>query len=160
MYRRTLAAAVATAALMFAGAASAQQTSVGVTAGTTGLGLEFGYDVSDVFGLRANGNLFGYSKDVESDGIQYDGKLKLRSLGVLGDFYPFESGFRVTGGAYYNDNHVNLTATPSGPVTIGGTSYTLICPLPSGPSTILVWIMKEKRNGQEAQAGGDYRQAA
>jgi len=36
----------------------------------------------------------------------------------------------------------------------------VICPLPSGPSTILVWTMKEQRNGQEAQAGGDYRQAA
>jgi hypothetical protein len=124
MYRRFFAAAVAASALMVAGAASAQQTSLGVTAGTTGLGVELGYDMSDAFGLRANGNLFGLSKDVESDGIQYDGKLKLRSLGVLGDFYPFESGFRVTGGAYYNDNHVNLTATPSGPVTIGGTSYT------------------------------------
>lgn len=124
MSRRNLAAAVAAGALMFAGAAAAQQTSLGVTAGTTGLGVELGYDFSDAVGLRANGNLLGFSHDVESDGIQYDGKLKLRSLGVLGDFYPFESGFRVTGGVYYNDNHVNITATPSGPVTIGGTTYT------------------------------------
>jgi hypothetical protein len=124
MHRRFFAAAVAAAALLGAGAASAQQTSVGVSAGTPGLGLEFGYDFSDAVGLRANGNWFSMSKDVESDGINYDGKLKLRSLGVLGDFYPFESGFRATGGVYYNDNHVNLVATPSGTVTIGGTPYT------------------------------------
>ena len=124
MVRRILAAAVAAGALMVAGAASAQQTSVGVSAGTPRHGLEFGYDFTDAFGLRANGNWFSMSKDVESDGITYDGKLKLRSLGVLGDFYPFESGFRVTGGVYYNENHVALTATPSGNVTIGGTPYT------------------------------------
>lgn len=37
----------------------------------------------------------------------------------------------------------------------------LSCPLRSGPSTILVWIRKEKQNAiEEAQAGGDHRQAA
>jgi len=124
MYRRSLAVALAASAFMFAGAAAAQQTSVGVSAGTTGLGLEFGYDFSDSFGLRTNGNWLSFSKDVESDGINYDGKLKLFTLGMLGDFYPFESGFRVTGGAYYNNNHVNLTATPTGTFEIGGTPYT------------------------------------
>lgn len=124
MYRRSLAVALAACALMVSGAASAQQSSVGVSAGTTGLGLEFGYDFNDAFGLRANGNWFRMSKDVESDGVSYDGKLKLFSLGLLGDFYPFDSGFRVTGGAYYNKNRVNLTATPSGNVEIGGTTYT------------------------------------
>jgi hypothetical protein len=28
----------------------------------------------------------------------------------------------------------------------------LICPLQSGPSTILVWTLKEKTNGQETRA--------
>ena len=32
-------------------------------------------------------------------------------------------------------------------VTIG-----VICPLQSGPSTILVWTLKEKENGQETRA--------
>ena len=36
----------------------------------------------------------------------------------------------------------------------------LICPLLSGPKSLLFWIMKEFGNGQEAQAGRDYRQAA
>ena len=44
--------------------------------------------------------------------------------------------------------------------TLSWLKFAVICPLPSGPSTILVWTMKEKRNGQEAPAGGDYRQAA
>lgn len=124
MYRRVLAAAVAASALTFAGAASAQQTSIGASVGTPGIGLELGYDLNDTFGLRANGNWFSMSKDVESDGVNYNGKLKLFSMGLLGDFYMFDSGFRLTGGAYYNDNHVNLTATPTGNVTIGSTVYT------------------------------------
>lgn len=35
------------------------------------------------------------------------------------------------------------------------------CPRLNGPSTVLVWTMKEKQNAmEEAQAGGDHRQAA
>ncbi len=124
MSRRFLAAAVAAGALTFAGAAAAQQTSVGVSAGTPGLGIDLGYDINDTFGLRANGNWFSLSKDVESDGVNYDGKLKLLSLGVLGDFYIFGSGFRLTGGAYLNGNHVNLNATPANNIEVGGTVYT------------------------------------
>lgn len=111
-------------AALLSGAASAQQTSVGISAGTPGIGVDVGYDFNDTFGLRANGNWFSLSKDVNSDGVNYDGKLKLLSLGLIGDFYMFGSGFRLTGGAYYNDNHVNLTATPTGNTEIGGTVYT------------------------------------
>ncbi len=37
----------------------------------------------------------------------------------------------------------------------------LICPLLSGPKSMLFWVMKETGNAiEEAQTGGDYRQAA
>ncbi len=36
----------------------------------------------------------------------------------------------------------------------------VICPLLSGPSTIIVWTTKEEWNGSETQARGDHRQAA
>jgi hypothetical protein len=36
----------------------------------------------------------------------------------------------------------------------------LICPLQSGPKSLLFWIVKEFGNGQEGQTGRDYRQAA
>src|SRR5690606_8292154 len=36
----------------------------------------------------------------------------------------------------------------------------LICPLLSGPSTIIVWTTKEEWNGSQAQARGDHRQNA
>ena len=37
----------------------------------------------------------------------------------------------------------------------------VICPHLSGPSTIIVWTLREKMDGQEAShAGGDYREVA
>jgi hypothetical protein len=43
----------------------------------------------------------------------------------------------------------------------GGAADRVSCPLLSGPSTKLVWTMKENMNAaEEAHAGGDYRQAA
>jgi hypothetical protein len=36
----------------------------------------------------------------------------------------------------------------------------VICPLLSGPKSLLFWTTKELGNGQEAQAGRDHRQAA
>jgi hypothetical protein len=36
----------------------------------------------------------------------------------------------------------------------------VICPLLSGPESLLFWTTKEEWNGQEAQAGGDHWQAA
>ena len=36
----------------------------------------------------------------------------------------------------------------------------MICPLQSGPVSILELVTKEEWNGKEAQAGGDHRQAA
>jgi hypothetical protein len=43
----------------------------------------------------------------------------------------------------------------------GKSNTLLICPLLSGPKSMLFWIMKEVLNAiEKAQAGGDYRQAA
>jgi hypothetical protein len=38
------------------------------------------------------------------------------------------------------------------PATRAQTPWMLICPLQSGPSTILVWTLKERENGQETRA--------
>jgi hypothetical protein len=103
-------------------AASAQ--SVAVTAGTQGFGAELGYDISDMIGVRAVGNYFSISHGVDGDDVNYDGDLRLLSFGLLGDIYAFETGFRFTGGGYINRNKVDITATPTGNVEIGGTVYT------------------------------------
>ncbi len=101
--------------------ASAQSISVGV--GTQGFNAEVGLDFGEQFGVRASGNYFSMSKDVDGDDVNYDGDLRLQSIGLLGDFYPFQNGFRFSGGVYLNRNKVDITATPTGNVEIGGTTY-------------------------------------
>lgn len=96
----------------------------GVTAGSLGFGPEITYRLSDSLGVRANATFFGLNRNVDSDGIEYDGDLKLRSFGAMLDFHPFRGGFRISAGARINSNRVNLSATPTESVEIGDDTYT------------------------------------
>lgn len=40
------------------------------------------------------------------------------------DVYPFDGGFRISAGGRSNGNKGRVLATPSGPVTINGNTYT------------------------------------
>ncbi len=114
-------------ALSAATPAFAQQSggvSAGITAGTLGVGPEVAYRFSDNLGVRANATFFGLGRNVESDGIDYDGDLKLRSVGAMLDLHPFGNGFRVSAGARINSNKVRLKATPSDDVEVGEETYT------------------------------------
>jgi len=104
--------------------AEAYAQSIGVGVGTQGFNAEVGVDFGEQFGIRASGNYFSMSHDVDGDDVNYDGDLRLQSLGLLADFYPFQTGFRFSGGAYLNRNKVDITATPTDNVEIGGTTYT------------------------------------
>jgi hypothetical protein len=98
--------------------------SAGVTGGTLGIGPEIGYRISKGLGVRANATFFDYNHDTESDGIEYEGNLDLKSFGAMLDVYPFGGGFRLSGGARVNNNRVGLTGTPSGTVEVGDDTFT------------------------------------
>ncbi|AKM11238.1 hypothetical protein [Croceicoccus naphthovorans] len=97
---------------------------VGVTGGTLGIGPEVTYRMNETIAVRANATFFGYSHDVDSDDVTYDGKLNLQSFGAMIDVHPFGGGFRVSAGARIGDNKVKLKAAPTDDVEIGGTLYT------------------------------------
>ena len=105
-------------------AASAQTASVGVGFGTQGANIELGYQINDMWGVRWSTNYFRFGHDAEINDITYNGNANLFSTGLLGDFYPWESGFRFTGGLYYNENEAKVHSTPTSSVTIGSTTYT------------------------------------
>ncbi len=115
------------AALIVAGAAfmpiTAGAQSIGIAVGTQGGGLEVGMDISDMLAVRVNGNFFSISRGVSGEDVDYDGDLRLMSFGLLGDLYLFETSFRLTGGGFLNRNKIDLTATPTSSVEIGGTMY-------------------------------------
>ena len=128
MHKTIFCAALAAVGLVSAPAMAADDDnsrfSVGVTGGTLGIGPEVSYRLSEGFGLRANATFLSISHGIDSDGINYDGKLKLGSGGVMLDAYPFGGGFRVSGGLRINGNKARAVATPTTNVDVGGTNYT------------------------------------
>jgi len=120
-YFKTLAVLLAVG---FSGIAQAGNVAVGLKASTLGFGLEATTNVvPSLLNVRLQGNIFNYKKDLTDTGVTYQSKFKLRTAGLLLDVYPFSGKFRLTGGAYYNDNKFDITSKQIGTVTVGGTQY-------------------------------------
>ncbi len=119
---------LAAAALLATGSAATAQDAgrfrLGVTGGTLGIGPEAGYRFSKSVGLRANATFLSVSHGFDSDDVDYDGKVKLKSGGAMVDVFPFGGGFFISGGARINGNKGRVVATPTGPQEIGGRVYT------------------------------------
>jgi len=106
---------------MFAGDGT---LAIGVTGGTLGIGPELSLRPIEHLGVRANLHWLSFSHHEDVDDISYDGDLGLLSIGAVLDWYPFDGGFRVSAGARWSGNELDLSATPASDVTIGGTTYT------------------------------------
>jgi hypothetical protein len=121
--------AAAFAAAFLATPATAQDQGgsigVGVTGGTLGVGPEVNFR-GETFGVRGSATFLNFGRDVESDGVDYEGDLKLRSFGGSVDFYPGAGGFRVSPGVRISRNRVKLRAAPGATTTveIGDVEYT------------------------------------
>jgi len=96
------------------------RVSLGVTAGTLGIGPEAGFRVSEIIGVRANATFFSFSHNIHSHDTRYDAKVKLCSGGAMLDVYPFGGGFRISGGLRVNGNKGRGAGVPN-----DGTSYTI-----------------------------------
>ena len=124
----TSALALITSCSLYAGAdidpfvqedmSEARAFNMGLKVDTLGVGLDVSTPINDNLAVRFNLNGFSYSRTEEIDDINYDGDLKLLTAGVLLDYYPFETAFRVSAGAYYNNNKFTGTAKPTGTVDI------------------------------------------
>ncbi|MDE0059743.1 MAG: hypothetical protein OXI22_03255 [Defluviicoccus sp.] len=128
MLRRPLAALAACALLLSAailpGAAKAGDSPIFAAAhgGTLGAGLMAGYDISPAFSARAMASYFAFGTDESTAGNDYSIDLQLLSLGVMGDWHPFENGFRVTAGGLFNGNKVTM-ASSAEDLDLAGASY-------------------------------------
>lgn len=110
--------------LLFPTTASAAEFGLGLRAGTQGFGLEAAVSPIKLVAVRAGGYMYDYSDSFEEGGIDYDGDLQLESYGVLVDIFPTGGKFRLTGGLLSSQNKVEILATPTQDVEIGGTTYT------------------------------------
>ena len=102
--------------------------SVAVRVSTLGIGPEASVLVAPNIALRAGYNGYNYSRSVNSQGISYDGKLKLSSVPLLADIYPSKQGsFHLTAGVLFNSSSVTATGKPSSgstqTYTLNGTTF-------------------------------------
>lgn len=114
--------------LLGATMASAQDSrfAIGPSVGTTGLGINLNYSLTDAFGLRLGYNHFDYDTDFDDTDVSYDAEFDKDSISLLLDWHPGNGSFRITAGAYtHSDNGVSVVATPtaSGTYTFNGRDY-------------------------------------
>lgn len=103
-----------------AAAGSVHAFGVGARVGTTGVGGDVGWSLAPTLSARVGYSALSWSKDVSTDAVRYDGKLKLSNLSGMIDFSPL-GPFRLTGGLIYNGNKYDMHGAPSGGGSIDGT---------------------------------------
>jgi hypothetical protein len=95
----------------------------GVKIGTLGIGADVTVGLHERLNLRVNGNYLNFGYDDTIDDIDFELDLDFKSaIGML-DWHPFANGFRISAGAIYNGNQIELTATPTEPEKIGDNEY-------------------------------------
>ncbi len=108
---------------LLAAAGSVQAAGAGIRAGTTGIGGDVAWSIAPTLSARLGYSALRWNKDVSTDGVRYDGKLKLSNFSGLLDFSPL-GPFRLTGGLIYNDNKYDMRGQPPGATySISGRTY-------------------------------------
>src|SRR6185312_12561478 len=97
---------------------------IALRGGTPGVGLDLDLGISPSFGLRVGFAGFNVSRTIDTSDVDYDGRLKLRTVTGLLDWYVFEGGFHLTAGVAGNGTKLDVVGQPSqGSYTINGTTY-------------------------------------
>jgi len=74
--------------------------------------------------VRLNADAYNFKQTDTHDNIDYDMKLKLQTVSLLGDWFPFANNFRISAGAMFNGNKLTLKGQPTGGFyTINGNTY-------------------------------------
>jgi hypothetical protein len=94
--------------------------------GTLGIGVDVAKSLTPQLNGRLGFNFGSINLNRTDSGINYDSKLNLSSIQLLGDYYPFsQSNFRVTGGLVAQNNKFAVTSKPNanGNYTIDNQSF-------------------------------------
>lgn len=116
--------ALACLAVPAASLAADPDLAVAVRAGTPGLGLDLDLGLSPSFGMRVGFSGLNINHDIDTSDVDYDGRLKLRTITGLLDWYVFSGSFHLTAGVAGNDTKLDVVGQPNqGTYTINGTTY-------------------------------------
>lgn len=95
---------------------------LGIEAGTTGVGIAGDWRFMNHLGVGAAFDYLPINYNGKIQGNNYDARLRLMSEPVTLNVYPWKNNtFHLSLGALFNENH--LTGTTSGSITLNGTSY-------------------------------------
>jgi hypothetical protein len=103
-------------AVLAAATFGAQAGGIGLRAGTTGVGADYGFDIAPTLGGRIGLSAMNWNTHVDTSDVRYDAKAKILTGSLLLDWSPL-GPFRISGGFMPNRNKVDLNGNPSG----GGT---------------------------------------
>src|SRR4029079_13074478 len=96
--------------------------SVAFKATTLGFGPEIGFRFAPRLAIKAGANFGTISRDLTSSGIGYGANVKWRSYSAMLDLHAL-GPIHFSGGIIHNGNELQLTATPTGSITLGSTTY-------------------------------------
>lgn len=83
-------------------------------AGTLGIGVTLSLPlIPDMLDARVLANGGVLTRHETTRGLNYRARAHFRNAALLADVYPFHGAFHLTAGAYYDDNRVDLNATPT-----------------------------------------------
>ena len=115
---------------------------LGVTFGTTAVGIEAVTPVSHRTNLRLDGSLFNYTANVTENGVNYNANLRLRDVRATIDFFPFVKSFHLSAGvAFYNQFNLAGTAVlaPGNTVTLNSVDYSSLATDPLNARAAFVY---------------------
>lgn len=107
------------------GEAYAINVGLSTEVGTTGAGIHVSVPITPTLNARVGANYFNYSFYSRIYRIGCEASAKLRTFDALMDWFPFENGFRLTAGAIYNRNTVDIEGKPdeNNNYQLNGTDY-------------------------------------
>lgn len=98
--------------------------SFGPKIGTTGIGLDLTFGVSQYVNLRGGFSFGSLGVELGLGSVDYDTELDLSSVPLLVDLYPGGGHFRVTAGLFVQTGtEAELTSTPTSSQQIGQHTY-------------------------------------
>ncbi len=97
---------------------------LGPNAGNLGVGPEAGIRLNDHFGLRVGANYVSFENEREGQEPEFNFNVTPPAAGAMLDYFPFEGGFRLTGGLRYKAETPDLIEGPSSAITLGGLPFT------------------------------------
>ena len=118
-------AATSLAAACASAAAAQDRFAVGAQVGTTGVGLEGKFKLTDRFGVRGTLDTLQWEHELDTDDVSYDGDLDFNTAGLFVDFHPTGGPFFISAGSYFGERKVSVDGRPrGGTVELGGQVFT------------------------------------